>query len=64
MLPLVTYTSKYYQYVYPHVDPHLSPPTAQQLVSTCIRPICIHVGHLEVFSLDRTGIANVPEGFL
>ena len=30
----------------------------------CIRPICIYVGHLEVFSWDRTGIANVPEGFL
>ena len=30
----------------------------------CIRPICIHIDHLEVFSRDRTGIVNVPEGFL
>ena len=64
MLPLVTYTSEYYQYVCPHVDPHLSPPTAQQWVSMCIRPICINVDHLEVFSRDRTRIVNVPEGFL
>ena len=60
MLPLVTYTSKYYQEVYPHVDPHLSQSTAQQWVSMCIRPTCIYVGHLEVFSWDRTGIANMP----
>ena len=46
------------------MDPHLSPSTAQQWVSMCIRPICIYVGHLEMFSWDRTGIANVPEGFL
>ena len=64
LLPLVTYTSKYYQYVYPHVDPHLSPPTAQRWVSMCIRPIYIHIDHLEVFSRNRTGIINVPEGFL
>ena len=64
MLPLVTYTSEYYQYVYPHVDPHLSPPTAQQWVSMCIRPVCIYIDHLEVFSRDRTGIVNVPEGFV
>ena len=64
MLPLVTYTSKYYQYVYPHVDPHLSPPTAQWWVSMCIRPVCIYIDHLEVFSRDRTGIVNAPEGFL
>ena len=64
MLPLVTYTSEYYQYVYPHVDPHLSPPTAQWWISTCIRPVCIHIDHLKVFRRDRTGILNVPEGFL
>ena len=46
------------------MDPHLSPPTAQQWVSMCIRPICIYVGHLEVFSWDRTGIVNAPEGVL
>ena len=28
MLPLVTYTIKYYQWMYLHVDPHVSPPTA------------------------------------
>ena len=44
ILPLVTYTSIYYQCVYPHVGPHLSPPTAQQWVNMCIRPICIHIG--------------------
>ena len=27
-------------------------------------PICAHIDHLEVFSRDRTGIVNVPEGFL
>ena len=64
MLPLVTYTSKYYQYVYPPVDPHLSPPTAQWWVSMCIRLIYIHIDHLEVFSMDRTGIVNAPEGFI
>ena len=64
MLPLVTYTIKYYQQVYPHMDPYLSPPTSQQWVSMCIKPICIYVGHLEVFSWDRTGIVNAPEGFL
>ena len=58
------YTSKYYQYVFLHVDPHLSPPIAQWGVSMCIRPICIHIDHLEVFSRDRTGIVNVPEGLL
>ena len=63
VLPLVTYTSEYYQYVYPHVDPHLSPLIAQQWVSMCIRPICIHIDNLEVFSRDRTGIINAPEGF-
>ena len=64
MLPLVTHTIKYYQYVYPHVDPNLSPPTAQWQVNMCIRLVCIHIDHLEVFSGDRTGIVNVPEGFL
>ena len=28
VLPLVTYTIKYFQCMYPHVDPHVSPPTA------------------------------------
>ena len=46
------------------VDPHLSPSTAQQWVSMCIRPIYIDIDHLEVFSMDRTGIINAPEGFL
>ena len=64
MLPLVKYTSKYYQCLYPHVDPHLSPPTAQQWVSMCIRPIYVYIDHLEVFSRDRNRIVNVPEGFL
>ena len=65
VLPLVTYTSKYYQCDVPtHVDPHLSPPTAQQWVSMCIGPIYIYIDHLEVFSRDRNGIVNVPEGFL
>ena len=30
----------------------------------CIKPICTELDHLEVFSWNRTGIANVPEGFL
>ena len=60
MLPLVTYTIEYYQYVYPH----LRLPTAQQWVSMCIRLVCIYIDHLEVFGNDRTGIVNVPEGFL
>ena len=30
----------------------------------CIKPICINVDHLEVFSWNRTGIANALEGFL
>ena len=55
---------KYYQCMYPHVDPHLSPPTAQWWVSMCIRPIYVYIDHLEVFSRDRNGIVNVPEGFL
>ena len=29
----------------------------------CIKPICTELDHLEVFSWNRTGIANVP-GFL
>ena len=41
---------KYYQCLYQHVDPHLSPPTAQQWVSMCIRLICVHIGHLEVLA--------------
>ena len=60
MLPLVTYTSGNYQYMYQHVDPHLSPPTSQWWVSMCIRSICLYIAHLEVFSWDRTGIVNVP----
>ena len=60
MLPLVTYTIKYYQLMYPHV----SPPTAHQYVSMCIKPICTELDHLEVYSWNRTGIPNVPEGFL
>ena len=50
--------------MYPHVGLHLNQPTAQQWVSMCIRSIYIYIGYLEVFSWDRTGIANVPEGFL
>ena len=50
--------------MYPHVDPHLSPPTAQQWVIMCIGPMYIYIDHLEVFSRDRNGIVNVPEGFL
>ena len=50
--------------MYPHVDPHLSPPTAQQWVSMCIRPIYVYIEHLEVFSRDENGIVNAPEGFL
>ena len=30
----------------------------------CIKPGCINVDQLEVFSWNRTGITNVPEGFL
>ena len=30
----------------------------------CINPICTNLDHLEVFSWNRTGIANAPEGFL
>ena len=41
---------KYYHSMCPHVDPHLSPPTAQQWVSMCIRPICVHLDHLEVLA--------------
>ena len=41
---------EYYQCLCPHVDPHLSPPTAQQWVSMCIRPICVHIDHLEVLA--------------
>ena len=47
MLPLVTYT-KILPFNVPHVDPLWSPPTAQQWVSMCIRPICDHLDHLEV----------------
>ena len=64
VLPLVTYTIKYYQWMYPHVDPHVSPPTTHQDISKYIKPICTNLDHLEVFSLNRTGIANAPEGFL
>ena len=39
---------KSYHCLCPHVDPHLSPPTAQQWVSMCIRLICVHIDHLEV----------------
>ena len=39
---------KYYYCLCPYVDPHLSPPTAQQWVSMCIRLICVHIDHLEV----------------
>ena len=41
---------KYYQCLCPHVDPHLSPPTAQQWVSMCIKLICVHIDHLEVLA--------------
>ena len=30
----------------------------------CIQPIYIDLDHLELFSWDRPGITNVPEGFL
>ena len=30
----------------------------------CIKPIYTDLDHLEVFSWDRTGITNAPEGFL
>ena len=30
----------------------------------CIKPFYTGLDHLELFSLDRTGITNVPEGFL
>ena len=30
----------------------------------CIKPICTNLDHLEVFSWNRMGIGNVPEGFL
>ena len=30
----------------------------------CIKPICTNLDHLEVFSWNRTRIANVPEGLL
>ena len=30
----------------------------------CVKSICIDVGHLKVFSWNRTGIASVPGGFL
>ena len=55
---------EYYQCLCPHVDPHLSPPNALWWVSMCIRLSCIHIDHLEVFSRDRNGIVNAPEGFL
>ena len=41
---------EYYHLMCPHVDPHLSPPTAQQWVSMCIRLICDHLDHLEVLA--------------
>ena len=55
--------------MYTHVDPHVSPPTAHQKVSMhspllCIKPMYTDLDHLEVFSWNRTGITNVPEGFL
>ena len=50
--------------MYPHVDPHLSPPTAQWWVSMCIKPIYIYIDLLEMFSRDRNGIVNAPEGLL
>ena len=30
----------------------------------CISPIYSDLDHLELFSWDRTGIINAPEGFL
>ena len=30
----------------------------------CIKPICNNSEHLEVYSWNRTGITNVPVGFL
>ena len=30
----------------------------------CIKPVYTYIDHLEVFSWNRTGIANAPEGFL
>ena len=30
----------------------------------CIKPICINLDHLAMFSWNRTRITNVPEGFL
>ena len=30
----------------------------------CISPVYIDLDHLELFSRDRTGIINVPEGSL
>ena len=49
-----------HQYLCPHVDPHLSPPTAQQWVSMCIRLIW----PFGSVSWYRNGITNAPEGFL
>ena len=47
VLPLVTYT-KILPFNVPTCGPTLSPPTAQQWVSMCIRLICDHLDHLEV----------------
>ena len=41
---------KSYHCLCPHVDPHLSPPNAQQWVSMYVRPICVHIDHLEVLA--------------
>ena len=29
----------------------------------CIKPVCTNLDYVEMFSWNRTGITNVPEGF-
>ena len=43
---------KSYHCLCPHVDPHLSPPTAQQWVSMCIRPICVHIDQKDSYAIS------------
>ena len=47
-----------------HVGPHVNPPSAHKKVNMCNYPIYTDLDHLEMFSRDRTGITNVPEGSL
>ena len=42
----------------------MSLPTAHWWINMCIYPIYSDLDHLELFSWDRTGITNVPEGSL